>query len=119
MPGLCARVQGEEHSGGLVPTLDWEEGGKLQLSVADTPTVCPTTPVAEAVASCTGSSPNSGSALGHIFSSYFHPLSATLFPNPALTLWVQATVHKYRVMGWDLCRTNRSSSVLFQAGPDG
>lgn len=31
MPGLCARVQGDEHSGGLAPTLDREGGGKLQL----------------------------------------------------------------------------------------
>lgn len=31
MPGLCTRVQGEEHSGGLAPTLNWEGGGKLQL----------------------------------------------------------------------------------------
>lgn len=31
MPGLCARVQGDEHSGDLAPTLDWEEGDKLQL----------------------------------------------------------------------------------------
>lgn len=30
MPGLCARVQGDEHSGDLAPTLDWEEGDKLQ-----------------------------------------------------------------------------------------
>lgn len=34
MPGLCARVQGDEHSGGLAPTLDREGGGKLQRAAA-------------------------------------------------------------------------------------